>query len=125
MACGSRVIDVILTGIWRKEPPRKNERCMRQSSSLDEGADMAEYAAARAEKGDRDRFLSEAKQLREHSRAIRKLIESRRAHFSLNDTHRVRFCSVRVLFAESTRKVKNAYRQKASGTPRIKKAQSR
>ena len=45
--------------------------------SLEEGADLAEYAATRRDQGDPERLSREAKQLREHAAGIRKLIEER------------------------------------------------
>ena len=45
--------------------------------SLEEGADLAEYAAARDDQGDPKRLTHEARQLREHAAGIRKLIEER------------------------------------------------
>ena len=45
--------------------------------ALEEGADMAEYAAARPDQGDAERLKREAKQLRDHAGVIRKLIEER------------------------------------------------
>jgi two-component system, chemotaxis family, protein-glutamate methylesterase/glutaminase len=47
--------------------------------SLQEGADMAEYAARAAQNGARDRLLAEARQLRRHCRAIQGMIEERSA----------------------------------------------
>lgn len=47
--------------------------------SLEEGADIAEYTAQRASEGERKQLLAEAGQLRQHSEAIRRLIEERQA----------------------------------------------
>ncbi len=46
--------------------------------SLEEGADMAEYAACEANDGERKQLLAEAKQLRRHSAAVRQLVEERK-----------------------------------------------
>jgi hypothetical protein len=45
--------------------------------SLDEGADIAEYAAREAGDGERNQLLAEAKQLRKHSAEIRRMIGER------------------------------------------------
>ena len=47
--------------------------------SLEEGADMAELAAGTAEDGKSFQLLVEARQLRKHSHAIRRMIEEREA----------------------------------------------
>jgi two-component system chemotaxis response regulator CheB len=46
--------------------------------SLEEGADISELAATRLKEADREQLLGEAKQLRQHALAIRKLIEERK-----------------------------------------------
>jgi len=47
--------------------------------SLEEGSDIAEYAAKMAEPGEKRRFLAEAQELRRCALAVRKLIEQRKA----------------------------------------------
>jgi len=46
--------------------------------SLEEGADISELAATRLREVDREQLLAEAKQLRQHAAAIRKMIEERK-----------------------------------------------
>lgn len=47
--------------------------------SLEEGADMAEYAAAQAGNDEGKQLIAEAKQLRKHAQAGRQLIEERQS----------------------------------------------
>lgn len=47
--------------------------------SLEEGSDMAEYAATEAEPEEKERFLAEGRQLKHHALAVRKLIQQRAA----------------------------------------------
>jgi len=55
--------------------------------SLEEGTDLAEQAAEQADPDDRERFLAEAKQLRECALTIKKLIEKRRAFSATCDSN--------------------------------------
>jgi two-component system, chemotaxis family, protein-glutamate methylesterase/glutaminase len=47
--------------------------------SLEEGADMATFAASQANDSEREKFLAEANQLRKHAQAIQQLIEDRQS----------------------------------------------
>ena len=47
--------------------------------SLEEGGDLAELAAKQAAPEERERFRADAKQLREYSLTIRRLLEGKRA----------------------------------------------
>jgi hypothetical protein len=47
--------------------------------SLEEGADLADYMAARKNGSTRDRLLTESKQLREHAAIPREILEKRRS----------------------------------------------
>jgi two-component system chemotaxis response regulator CheB len=73
-----RVGHVLSLGTLITEETNTQERKLYEAVvALEEGADLAEYAAARMEGADLDSFRREAEQLRQYAAAIRKMLEDR------------------------------------------------